>query len=184
MGSPDPRSVMRVVGALCANPTDLTVAFPHGGTALGLVTDVVFKPNLRRQELRAEEFGNETVDVIINSETVILGVRVRGQDRDMWDLLWEDPVTGSATGERVAEYPGATRTGNLASARSAKILYSPRNTEGHPALLLYRATLLLDEVQDIALTGKREMTIPALFHGIRDTSGRVYAMGRLEDLTL
>ena len=44
MSTPNARDVLHVPGRLVKNPTSLSLVFPHGGTALGIVRAIVFKP--------------------------------------------------------------------------------------------------------------------------------------------
>jgi hypothetical protein len=176
--------VLRVGGRLCSGPTDLSAAFPHGGTALGMVSEVLFRPNLKRAEITAEEFGGEPVEVVVTSETCVFGCLLRGIDSDAWNLAFEDTTVGSGSGKPVVDYPGSTRAGALGSSRSAKILWSPDDIQSDPAILLYKAIPILDETAELALSISQEMVVRVVFQGIRDGSGNVYQIGRLEDLTV
>tara|TARA_R110000824_G_scaffold89186_1_gene218907 strand:+ start:1385 stop:1939 length:555 start_codon:yes stop_codon:yes gene_type:complete len=184
MGVADSGKVLRVGGRLCINPTNLATAFPHGGTALGMISEAVFQPGLKRYEVTAEEYGGEPIDLVITSETVVFGCLLRGMDSDAWSTSFEDTTTGSSSGEKVVEYPGATRAGTLASARSVKLLYSPDDIQNDPAILMYSACPILSETAELALAISQEMVVRVVFQGIRDTSGNVYQIGLLEDLTV
>jgi hypothetical protein len=184
MASAESGKVIRLGGRLCSGPTDLSLAFPHGGTALGMISEAIFQPNLQRAQITAEEFGGETVDVVVMAETVILGCLLRGVDSDAWTTVWEDTTAGSSSGEPVVDYPGSTRAGTLGSARAVKILYSPDDLQNDPAILLYSAIPILDETAELALSISQEMVVRVVFQGIRDGSGNVYQIGRLEDLTV
>ena len=184
MGLADPGNVIRLGGRLCSGPTDLAAAFPHGGTALGMVSEAVFRPNLKRAQITAEEFGDEPIEVIVTSETVVLGCLLRGVDADAWNTIWEDTTAGSSSGQPVVDYPGSTRVGNLASDRAVKLLYSPDDLQNDPGILLYSALPILDETAELALSISEEMVVRVVWQGIRDGSGNVYQIGRLEDLTL
>lgn len=187
MAAGDPRSVLRITGSLVANPTNLTTPPAFGGQVLGLTTDVVFKPGLRAQELRAEEYGGEPVELLVGSETAVLGALLRGADGDAWSTVFENSTVSTPSGSPRTDYPGTTRAGTYGSTRAIKLLYAPKNTEGHPALLIYKAIPLVEETAELAFSINREFGIPALFWSIRDTDGtnnRVYQLGRLEDLTL
>ena len=184
MAVSDSGKVLRVGGHLCINPTNLAIDFPHGGTALGMISEAVFQPGLKRYEVTAEEYGGEPIDLVVTSETVIFGCLFRGMDSDAWGTIWEDTRIGKSSGEKVVEYPGTIRAGNLASARSVKLLYSPDDVQSDPALLLFAACPILSESAELALAISREMVVRVVFQGIRDASGEVYQFGLLEDLTL
>ena len=54
------RNILRIPGRLCVGPTDLTTAFPHGGTALGVTRALEFRFGYRTYNATAEEFGGVT----------------------------------------------------------------------------------------------------------------------------
>lgn len=184
MATADPRRVIHAFGRLVANPTDLTTAFPYGGTALGLTADVIFSPNGRYSDVRAEEFGGELVEQIDGREDPVLAATIRGWDSDMLQRVFVRTAVGSSSGERVISYPGSVRAGSRGSDRAFILLFAPRNTEHHPAILFYRAISKTEDRLAIPLSQRREMVAQIVWRGIRDGSGRVYADGRLEDLSL
>lgn len=183
MSAPAARAVVHAPGRLVVGPTDLTLAFPYGGTALGLSAEVTFRPGLRTRSVRAEEFGGETIEVIYAGETAVLGALVRGWDSDALQRAWLNTTAG-VSGERYAEYPGTSRAGTLASSRSVVLLFAPRDEDRTPALILYRALPLVDEAAALRFSFRDELVVGTLWQGIRDASARVYRIGRLEDLAL
>lgn len=180
---PNARAVVHAPGRLVVGPTDLALAFPHGGTALGLSAEVTFRPGLRGRSVRAEEFGGETIEVVYAGESAVLGALVRGWDADAVNRVWLNSTVG-VSGERYVEYPGTTRAGTLGSARSVVLLFSPRDADRTPGVILYRALPLVDQAAALQFAFRRELVVAALFQGIRDATGRVYRAGRLEDLAL
>lgn len=184
MATADQREAMRIVGRLCSGPTDLAAAFPHGGTALGMVTRATFRVGLRRRVHLGLEYGNEPIEVTRGGQTAVLGVLIRGYDNDMWSRIFTGTTAGAETGKTVAAYPGSNRAGRLGSDDAVTLLYSPRDTEKHPALIIYRAVPLLEETAEMRFSMNEEFGVPGLFLGLRNASGSVWRMGRLEDLAL
>ena len=99
--------------------------------------------------------------------------------------------TGATSGQPVRSYPpqpiatGTTyRAGRLVSERSVVLLFVPLDVARHPATILYRALPMLKESAELSLHLAASLEIGAVFAGIRDSSGRVIAQGRLEDLSL
>lgn len=177
-------NVLRVPGRLIANPTDVKIASPFGGTELGMVSDVIFRPNLRRKEIHAEEHGGEIVDFVKAGQAPQLGAFVRGFDKDMVLQIFEGSSASAKTDQAKVDYPTDAAPGTLGSAKGFKLLYAPDNTERHPAILLYNAIPLLEEVSEIRFALKTEFGIPVLFYGVRDVTNRVYQMQLMEDLVL
>ena len=58
------RDVLRVPGKLVINPTDITAAFPHGGTELGLTRDSEMRFGIKTELVHAEEWGNQPVESV------------------------------------------------------------------------------------------------------------------------
>jgi len=184
MSTADSRTILRVAGRLCKDPTDLSAAFPHGGTALGLVASVEFTPVMARAEIRAEEYGGEIIEIVEQAERVVFVCVARGYDSDMLSTIFRDTATGSGTGGLVVTNDSTRRGGELGSASTVKLLYSPKDTEQHPALLIYKAVPLTDPTIQLQMSIGEELGVAAVFTGIRDGSGRLYQWGRLEDLTV
>lgn len=186
MSQAEQRTVQRIAARICANPTTSppTDAFPHGGTALGMTQDLVWRPNLRRGLIRYEEYGAEVGDVIVSSESGVLGLLARGGDDDMLSRIFQDTTTGSVSRRTLIEYPGATRAGALGTDRSFALLVSPLDTKNHRAMYLPNAVPLLEETGELLFALRQEHVIPAIFLAVRDGSGPAYQYGFLEDITL
>ena len=177
-------NILRIPGRLVAAPTDLTIAFPFGGTALGMASDIIFRPNAQRAEIRAEEHGGSIVDHVKNGESPQLGMFIRGFDPDMIQQVFEGSSLSTKTKEAKVAYPADAAPGTLASATGIKLLYAADNFEDQPSLLLYNSYALLEEVSEIRFSRKTEFGVPVLFYGIRDATNRVYQLRLMEDLVL
>ena len=184
MATADSSNLIYVPGRLVKPPTDLSAAFPYGGTALGSAAEIIFQPNLETHEIRAEEFGGEIIERLYGTETALLGALMRGYDDDALAAIFQDTAAGGKTGARVVSFPGSTRAGSLGSALSFKLFFAPLDEEHHPALLIYKAIPLIEASARLRFSAGEEWGYPVMFQGIRDGSSRVYAMGRMEDLTL
>ena len=177
-------NILRIPGRLVADPTDLTIAFPFGGTALGMASDVIWRPNAQRAEIRAEEDGGSIADHLKMGESPQLGMFIRGFDPDMIPKVFDGSSVSTKTKEAQIDYPADAAPGRLASAASIKLLYAADNFEDHLSLLLYNAYALLEEVSELRFSRKTEFGVPVLFHGIRDATNRVYQLRLMEDLVL
>lgn len=96
MAAPNQADALFLTGKLCANATDLASAYPHGGTALGLVggVELVLGAGVR---LLVEEETNAPYGAIPLGGPVELLVRLRAWDEDGVDLLLQG---GSQTSSR------------------------------------------------------------------------------------
>lgn len=193
MALSDISQILKVPGKLAYNPNSLSAPFPHGGTALGLTQDVIFKPTRSYEYIREESFGNEVVDVLDLGESVIIAASLRGYDVDAVAQIFPSVVAGTTSGKNTVYYPnpqntaenqnGTFRAGTLKSASGIKLIFTPDDYISYPALIVYNAVPLVEEAAEIKFSYDEGM-IPILFVATRDSSNRLYAWGRLEDLAL
>jgi len=184
MATPDPTKIIHAPGELVLTPTDLTDTVAAGGTLLGVVAEIIFRPNLLRRDLTAEEFGSEVLDIVEAGEQAVLAVLLRSFDGDAVSTVFKETSTGSGTGDTGIDYPGTLRAGTLGSARGVKLLFLPDSSDEVPAILLYNAIPLVAETAEVQLEMDSELTIPAIFHAARDGTGRVYQFKKMEDMVL
>jgi hypothetical protein len=171
---------------LCINPTDLSTAFPHGGTAIGEVRDLVFRSQVVHHESKAEEFGQETVEYVTAGQRAIVAGVARGFDNDMVSKIYINSAEGTTTQDQRVAYPGsgAKKAGRKRSDDSVVLVASPEDTEHGVAVILFKALPLLDATAALNMHRTEEMGTAFLFAGIRNTNGKVYQLGRLADLDL
>ncbi len=180
------KSVLRVPGSLCHTPTDLTTAFPHGGTALGMVRDAELRFGQSSVPVFAEEFGT-TVEVIEAQNIAVFACVLRAMDDDMLSALFEETSVGSVSGHRVVTKEVDTdtsRAGSLKSPKAVKLYFSPKALDRHPGILLFKAIPMLEESARLQVSIGEEVGIAAMWRCIPDSSGRLYEIGRRRDLTL
>lgn len=172
------QETFNVQGFICHSPTDLSAAFPHGGTEIGLFGQMIFKVTPTRAEITAEEYANQTVEIIEGAENVVVAASLREFNATAIGLLFPGLASGGPSRTMT------TQRGALGSARGKKILLSPLSSEDQPALLLYRAVPLVDEALSLSYHLDEEWGIGAVFLGLPDATGRLYAMNTLDKLAL
>ena len=181
------QNVIRVAGKLCYNPTDLSLPFPHGGVALGIIKSILIKPYKTYHKITAEEFGSETVDYIDGGESWVLGAILRSYDKNALRVLFPSSSEGSQTQETIIKHPAdnaTIRAGQLMSTKAVKLLFSPDDTEKHPFAIFYNAIPLIEEASEINLQLDMDWSIGVLFSAIRNSSGKAVAIGLKGDFTL
>lgn len=183
---------MRVPGTLVLNPTDLTAAYPHGGTPLGLVRDVVISRRELTFEVTAEEFGGEIADVLYMGEEWLIVFSLRGWDNDAIGNLFFNTSLPTKSDERALSWPGVSPSGIVAgqmvggTSSLAKIVFSPEDLGGHKGVYFRSAIPEVAEELELSMTRANEMTLSAGFRALRDPStpaGSVQ-VALLEDITL
>ena len=190
MSSPTALQALNNVGRLSALASgqtyDFATAYPHGGTALGLVSDVRIRRTEGRQLIVAEEFGVEVVDEVYSGEAWLLSFALRGWDSDAILACFPNTDLGTTSKFRGVDYPGTTvYPGTLKSTLATKVLFTPNDTANHAAVYLPNAFAELAEDLTIALGRTEEVLIACAFRALRDgaTAGRAVQVRLLEDLT-
>lgn len=187
MSTANSRNIIRVPGRLYADPTDLSIAAPYGGTALGIVRDSEFRFGIKTKLVTAEEWGGQTVEGIYGGETAIFVAVIRGYDDDMIRTVFMSTGLGESGNRRIRYEPGNTgnvnRPGTKLSDKAFKLLFAPKNPL-HPAIILYRALPAVDEAASLQLSLSEEFGIAVAFYAIPDDSKRVYNIGLIGDLVL
>ncbi len=183
MAAPNLDNIYRSPGRLVANPTNLSAAYPHGGTELGIARDVRFEPHIGVRELMAEEFRHP-VEVITTGIRPILAGVMRTWDDAMMSTLFYGTQTDS--GGRVGlKYNVVTnRAGYRLSQKAVVLLFSPTAVNMHKHVLIYNAVPVVDEAYAMKLSLKDELGIPFFFLGIPDSQGRTHAVDLRANLTL
>lgn len=183
MANADPRDVLKVPGQLCINPTDLSVAFPHGGTALGLVARSRWVERITTRPIMAEEYGTAVVVLKTVREPVFRCV-LRGWDRDALEEVFLDTVQGGSTGQRVVR--GRVKTDRFragAVLSSSVMFFSPDNSQ-HPGLLLFAAVAYPEDVAEINFSLASEVQIAAAWRATPNSLGRDFEVSPRGNLTL
>lgn len=181
----NPRDITKIPGKLCVNPTDLTTAFPHGGTGLGVVRNILFRPETRYVDVIAEEFGERVESIAVAQGCVLVGTLQSWDDEALRHIFW-NTVEGTVSSRRkvIEGSSGTNRAGHLLSSRSVVLCFSPDDTDRQPMLLIRRALPFAQESMEATLAINSDIALAFGFAGIRDTSGRLYEFGMRKDITL
>ena len=184
MSLPATTKIFRVPGRLAITPTALSAAFPHGGTAIGASSRIRIVTGLEEARVTAEEFSGQAVEAILGKRDFFMSCLLRQWDNDALSTLYGQDATTGSSGDKLISWPGTNRGGYQLSNRAVKLVFTANRQTEHPSLLIYKAIPLYAEFEALRLTIVSELTMPAVFLGIRDASSRVAAMGLLSDLTL
>lgn len=186
MSSPYPRSILKIPGKLVKNPTDLSAAYPHGGTELGVCRDVVMNFGVQVDFPIAEEFKAPAA-AILQEERAFFACVLRSWDDDMLSTIWHNTQT-STYGETgvLAKVSGSgvKRAGTNLATRGVKLFFSPHAVDQHRAVLLYNAVPIPAETAELQLSIGREMGLAIVFRALPDQLGRMYACDLRGNMTL
>ncbi len=178
--------VLSAPGRLCVTPTDLSTAFPHGGTALGSVRKVLTRRVVTKVPIVDEAFGKEIRDWVWGGENYFLAFILRQWDATAVATFFPNTATGATSNRVGIESPGSVRPGALASTFSVKLLFSPLDPERVPAVILYAAAPFTEETTELNHAAQQRQEIACVCHAMRDTSTptRIWQAKFLKDITL
>lgn len=181
------RDVRFVPGKLVMNPTDLTAAYPYGGTELGLTAAVLFKPGIMSRQHGAEEWGGTVVESTFTGQVALISCVLRSFDKDALAKVFPNTATGDQTG-RVGLDGRVSASANLPgyrmSNKAVKLLWVPDDLVENEAILIYNAIPGVDEAAELALSINVEFGTPVFFLASVDSQKRICKVAPLEDLVL
>jgi len=188
MATADIHTVLQVPGRLVINPTNLSAAYPYGGTELGAVHQIAARRVAATYDIAAMEYGGAIVEAVQGGENWAVGAYLRQFDNDAIAAVFPNTSTGTTT-KRVGvkhwmNAGSPVRPGSLLSARSVKLLFVPYDVDRHRAVYLYRALPRVEEVWEMALAVDSRVEVPVLFVGIPDSNGKVAVVDYLREITL
>ena len=179
----NPRDIAKFPGKLCVDPTDLSLAFPHGGTGLGVVRNIVFRPEIKYENVIAEEYG-EVVETVAVAQGCILAATLQSFDAEALKNIFWNTEDGAISGRRGVKEPGAVRAGFLLSSRAKVLLFSPDDTDRAPMLLIRRALPMAQPSLEANFRLDMDIAVAVGWAGIRDSSARLYEWKFRKDITL
>jgi hypothetical protein len=177
--------ILRAQGRLVVNPTDLTLAYPYGGTEVGKTRLVVLASLGTSFPVTCEGLGGEPSDILEGPARFVFSCFLRGWDDDAVRLFFADNyVQGSKTGHSVIREPGNRFGGASAVPRAVSLLYVPDDVEHAPACLIYRGIPDWSDGAEILWRRQDELGIPLAVECIRGATAKILEIGRLADLSL
>jgi hypothetical protein len=189
MAAPSRTQVFRTEGRLIVGPTgttppsDLDAADPYGGTHLGITYQLTLRVTPTYERDHAEEF-RETVEIYEAGQEVALVGQCREWNDTVISTMHPATATGASSAKKNIRYPGTYRAGSRASDRAIKLLWVPRRHTEYPAILIPKALPLLARPWEVDTGITREIVTEVLFEAIRDSSGRLYTIEYIEDMSL
>lgn len=185
-------ALSRNPGRLVLDPTALYPdAFPHGGTEVGTVRDVVVRWGFRYMKQVSEYFGT-TLDVYVTGQEPAIAFALQQRDPDTLPLLFPRVQTGAGPNG----IPGMIRLEGIAG-NSATNLKFPGKLVALPPLLfaaldprnmsvlIRRPVALLEETADLAFHLERDGLFPVVCLCTPDSTGKApYQIDLLEHLAL
>lgn len=185
MATANSLNVRNVAARVVKDPTDLSAAFPYGGTELGLTMRNRFSPNIVTRETTREEWGGASASAHYLSERGLLAMVVRDMDPDMVAAIF--PNTASVNGHTVIRGGFATSQnlpGYDLSGLSGKILLAPLDPAAHEGVLLFNGLPVIDEDFSAEYGINSEVGIGLAWLALPDSTGRTWEWGKIAGMTL
>lgn len=185
MSVPNSSTTIRAPGRLIVGPTNLSLPESnYGGEELGKTRAVAIVPLGVPFLVECEGLG-EASDVLEGNNRYLLNGFFRGMDKDaVENLLAGGYAEGTTTHHPVWSEPGARTPGQSASSRGKIFLFVPDDTVHAPAALIYNGIPDFASGAELAFQRGEEFGIEVSIECLRDGSGRILSVGRLEDLSL
>lgn len=174
-------SALVVPGQIALNPTDLTTAFPHGGTEVGKLLAIVGDWDTEGLIIPQEESGHPA-DVIYSEGPFRLSCFFAGWEDAATTLLWPNTSVGASSGKRVIHLNGAYKDGTLMSGRAVSLVFSPYDTANHRGVYLPRCIPAKDPDGSFEFLELHDFGFPVVFTAMEDAGGDVGYIGLLADL--
>lgn len=188
MATADLNQCLQAPGRLVINPTDLSAAYPYGGTELGAVHQIGVRRTAGSFDVIASEYGGAVVETIQGGENWVLGAYLRDFDNDAIATVFPNTATGTTTKRRGvkhwADAASPVRPGAKGSDRSVKLLFAPYDVDRCRAVYFFRALPRVEEQWEMRLAVDERVEVPVLFVAIPDSTLNVAVVDFLREITL
>ncbi len=183
MSAPDISVLAHARVRVIHGPTDIdgadtggTPDTDYGGTRLGAMKGIEWLVDSAYGEVEGWEYHSTVIETIEGGvQRIAVGGLLRQFDSDTISAVLgsADPMAWTMT----------TRRGGLGSSRAVALLLAPVDVD-LPALYIPRAVPQLQPSARIAFALRDEWTLPIMWLGLPDGSGRSHQLAKLKDITL
>lgn len=184
MSAIDVARALRVPGRLSFGPSDLTTAWPHGGTGLGFAAQIRVEYRPTAAEVTGEEFDGGVVALLQGREDLRIFASLRDADNDAIAQCFLNSAAGSVSQHRVWQVGGTNIGGYDWAARAVVLVFTPDAADVHPMVLMKNAVPMVAPEMTAELSIGQPYRNALQFVGLPDTDGVLGYVGRRKDLTL
>lgn len=175
--------IIHAPGRVVVGPSNLSSAFPHGGTEVGKTNAFGWSSHGVPFRVECEGLG-EATDILEPNQRFSVSFFVRGWDDDAVELLLATGFVAGGTSQHAVFKAPVNVPGGTALGRAVILLYVPDDTIHVPAVLVYRGIPEWTEGSEIAFRRGDELGIPITVDCLRDANLNTLAIGRFDDLSL
>ena len=181
MGSPTLTNIRRFRGRVVASPTNFALAFPFGGTELGLTRNAEFIFGAQIGEITAEEYGGRWVDAVYAGEITTMAMVLRDFDADMIGSIF--PNTTAVGGGKVKISNTQDDNGILLADNAIPLVFVPIADDSQELIWLPLAMPWIPATSRLQMSANVEGGIPVAFYAIPDSNGLIYEIAPKANLT-
>lgn len=189
--TPSAWQTLRMPARLVASPTNMSAAFPFGGTALGASRDVKVTWGFNAGIIVDEGFMDPYFGAVAGSHGIVVSCRFRALDPDAVKRVFLNTKLGTWNDRKIYEAPksadsGYARPGSKLEDKNFALLIAPEDEVRHPFFILYNAMPILAADAEGDFSRASEFGIKVGFHGCCDTesTARRFDWGRKGSITL
>lgn len=185
-GDVDLQQILRSPGRLCANPTDLSLPWPHGGTGLGAVGRCFLSPNASFARIPDEAKKTATEVMFLGFDPVFRATLKQPYDQSVVARFWPNSTAGSVSGQRVISWPHTSLpAGTRMSTLAFKLLFTPYDFSHYGVYLPKAAPTIAREcVLEFSVEEELRLLVEAIPLDDSQSPARNVLWGPLVDLTL
>jgi hypothetical protein len=178
--------VLATPARLCWGPTNLSAAYPHGGTDLGEVDagGIVVQIQSVRVEVVAAELGTAVAESIDGGRVVRVTAGLRRWTTEALRAAGLPVVAGGVSGRPVAREGTATRMAGVRASTLAGVLLVAPVDPTRPAWLLAHAAPVGAELLEVAHAVDVDAVLACAWVSLPHAGGVDWSWGLLRDLSL
>lgn len=171
-------------GKIVLAPTDLTAAYPYGGTECGLVGQCRFRPVKQILTNTAEEFGGTIVEAAVGADSAVMSMNLRG-----WNASGAARMLsgGSAGPGNTGRLRGDVSTSGVRAGTfltGVKVLHVPDDRTNGIFTLLRSAVIHADATAAAEKSYGREFGTPVVLIATPPSGGIAWEQGKKGEITL
>lgn len=183
MSARDPMRIFQLPGRWVESPTDLSAAYPYGGTELGYMGQAALIVNQTYEPVRCDEHGNEVQGLVRQPSTGTLSVVLRQWDKDLYDRVFPASTVSQDNDGLEFRVRGAYENAALLTTGN-DLLFAPDDPQS-PAFLAYNPVICIDQTATLNMRLDAEVNLGLVFWLLRPSAGtEPWQMARLQDLEL
>lgn len=187
-----PSDILTQPGRLIWAPTNLALANPYGGTALGFTEEGVrLRIDASTIVVTGEELGPEPLRVLWGGAAPKLFVEFLQWDTNTIQRAFPGGLSAAGTSARIITLPGTLLPGQAIP--TATLLFVPDDTTNNKAVLFHKVAPAIQETAELQFRLRSRSTLPVVFHAMREDgvvstdaeyNYRLMAIGKLSDLSI